>query len=128
MLCVYCKGGFGLSGTFPNGVVKFPYLEEIRMSHGNLHGPLPESIATMKYLLQIDLQYNSLSGTIPDTWYRARSFQRIDIRGNRISGTISSSISQWRDMTSLHMYWKVVFPRKLVIWVIYMNFSSKRIN
>ena len=89
-----CAGGFGLSGTFPEGIILFPFLEEIRLGHGNLQGLLPKSIALMKHLVQVDLQHNSFTGTIPDTWNNTRSWQYFDIRGNRIPGTISTSISR----------------------------------
>ena len=44
----YDAGGIGMTGTFPDGIINFPYLQTLTLTFGELEGPLPSFLGKLK--------------------------------------------------------------------------------
>jgi hypothetical protein len=93
-----------ITGAFPVGIARLPFLRTLTLARGALTGPLPKSLLNeAKHLRFVELNYNQFTGSIPNEWYHARGLQNIDLRWNHLTGTLGSIVGQWKDVIELHL-------------------------
>lgn len=97
-------GGVSMSGTFPEGIVYLPLLQNIDFYMNNLTGTLPSSVFKMKFLTTLRVDSNQLSGRLPDNAWQSRTLHYLDVGNNMLTGTISSDIANLTEMKTLYLH------------------------
>ena len=95
------SGGVNMTGTFPEGLIKLPYLQSLLLHFGELEGTLPANLADYTHLNVISLGYNAFTGTLPDRWLESRNLRAILVQGNNITGQLTNNISELKDLKQL---------------------------
>jgi len=96
--------GFNLTGTFPEGVFYFPFLQKLSFRNNSLHGALPSMLSeTMPTLRYLDLRYNDFTGSVPAGTWNARKLNRLDLGGNQLAGSIPPDVGSLSDMKNIFL-------------------------
>ena len=92
-----------MTGTFPEGLILLPYLQQIDFRYGEMEGSLPAYLDRWKNLVRIGLEYHLFTGAFPESWFESRSWQSLIVPGNQIHGKVSSNFSKLEDVVLLDM-------------------------
>jgi hypothetical protein len=94
-----------MTGSFPEGIEHFPFLQSISFAYGELKGTVPKEIACMKHLVNVEAHFNSLHGHIPRRLWQSRNLQqRFNIAANQISGSIRPGIRDLKDAKAIYLF------------------------
>jgi len=91
--------GFGLSGTFPEGIYNWPFVQTLKIVLSSMHGPLPSQLfEKMRKLVTVELSYSKFTGSIPESWWTEPMVQYLNVANNTLTGSISSNIGNMLDL------------------------------
>lgn len=81
-----------LSGTIPDWIGDFQFMDYLDLSACNLSGTIPESLGNMGKSANrskaLHLSYNALTGEIPKSLSNIGSFDELSLNNNQLTGTI----------------------------------------
>lgn len=82
-----------LTGTLPEAIGSFPYLEKLEMRHNpKLTGSIPDVFGNFTKLRGIDLSHNNLTGSIPASIGEDTLLESLVMYGNALNSTVPVSI------------------------------------
>jgi Leucine-rich repeat (LRR) protein len=92
-----------LSGSIPDEISRFKFLQHFRMGDNALNGTIPESLGELTKLTWLSLARNSLEGLVPTTLGQLQQLTALDLRANFFSGSIPSELAGCTSLVNVNV-------------------------
>jgi len=94
-----------MSGTFPEGVQYFPFLQVLTIGDNAFTGPLSgDIISELSNVVDFEVNFNQFTGTVPSEVWQMTKLNQLTVGNNMLTGTLPTEIGNLVDLLGLYMY------------------------